>query len=159
MKSEIIFKFRISWRGRYTEDEGYEISVCADCDDPTVWPYQVKYHRWEVSMFDDEPEVHEEETKPIPAPVFSRIKDLISDHVEILMCNEDLESGWNSNNVVQQLSFACDSFTKTIWGSSLFYEGENDHKAGKDSDFATIYVLTKQITDILQEQGIDYLTL
>lgn len=159
MKSEVIFKYTTSWRGRYTQDEGYEITIYADCDDPTVWPYQVKYRRWEVSEFDDDPEIHEEETKPIPAPVFNKIKELISDHTEILLCNEDLYEGWTSNNVAEDIWFACDAFTKSISGNSLFYDGQQDYQSGKDSDFATIYVLAKQITDILQEQGIDYLKL
>ena len=158
MKTEIIFKLSKRWNGRYTIEQGEEITVYAYCDDPTVWPYQVKYHSWKISMFDD-PEVHDKKSTPISAQVFEQIKDLISDHVDILLCNEKLFEAYSSTGDTDTLSFSCDSFTKNIRGCSLLYIGREDYNNGKDSDYATVFGLAKEITDLLQEHGIDYLTL
>ena len=158
MKSEVLFRYYASWRGRYTSSEGFEITIRSDFSNPAVWPYQVEKYTWEESMFDD-PKQEETRSAKLPLPVFNRIKQLIAATPALAECEKDWDGSYSSSGQYDRVFFGCDAFQTTVQGSCLMDDGRYGTEEGETNDAVLVYRMANEVMQLAKEAGIDFLPL
>ena len=157
MKSEVIFQFTTSWRGRYEDEHSSEIVISADFSGAAGWPYSVREFQ-EVSEYDYpngfqvvEPR-HEVRCDLISKEVFDRIKRYIAGNTELKNCKEHLENDVMDGGS-ENFFFGCDSYTKQIGGLSVRLCGhyESEGPSYRRTGNYTVYQAVNEIDRILSE--------
>ena len=151
MKIEIIFKNSSNWFNRYAEVEGSEIIISACFDDPLSWPYTLK--RYSV---EDYSERTEEANIKLPKELYLKIKAIIASHTELVSCKEHVENAV-SDGQDDAYYFACDSFSKEIFGASIYsvgsFEEEDYPKIPRTTNYH-VYRTVKDIEEALSSAGV-----
>ena len=160
MKSEIIFEYDTSSRGRYGDVHNYGVKIFSDFEDPTVWPFQVELKKsTEPDFLDSDEEIEESvDSFRISKAIFEEIKALIARSTDLMSCAENIYNEvWDGSS--DRFYFSCDAFSKTVTGSSILGSawGEEDKPAHLRSDNYKVKAVYDQIKAILDAQSINVL--
>ena len=150
MKSEIIYKRSSSWFGRWGEDEGSEIIIAADFINPAQWPYTAKRREYA----DDVEKVNK--TFKLSKDLFYKVKDVIASQRNLATCSTEVHNGGRDLSD-DSYFFSCDSFTKEIYGASIYSVGYHEAE-GPSRDWTANYYVYKAVNDIektLKDGGVD----
>ena len=150
MKSEIIYRNESSWFGRWGEDEGHEIVISADFSNPANWPYTAKRREFEDGE-DTECKVYK-----LSKALYEKVKATIAANKELAGCEEHVENGGRDLSD-DSYFFACDSFSKQIYGASIYSVGSHEAEGPAKDRTANYYVYktVKEITEVLNAGGVD----
>ena len=160
MKSEVIFEYDTSSRGRWGDLHNYEVKIFSTFEDPTVWPFGVERREsTESDDLDEEGEAEESvESFRISKAVFEEIKDLIARSTELLSCADEIYNEvWDGSS--DRFYFSCDAFSKTICGESILGSawGEDKLPEHQRSDNYRVNGVYEKIKAILDAQNINVL--
>ena len=150
MKSEVIYRKSSSWFGRWGEDEGNEIVIAADFSNPAQWPYTATRRE-----FEDEEDT-EKKVYKLSKATFENVKAAIAKNRELASCPGEVHNdGCDLSD--DSYFFACDSFSKQIYGASVYSVGSYEAE-GPSSKYTTNYYVYKTVNDIeaaLKAGGVD----
>ena len=157
MKSETIFRLYSTWRGRWGDEQGSEIVIEANFDNPASWPFYIK--RYNIAFDDDTYEEIKEEIKSvrISKAIFDKIKSSIANNKALEYCEEEIENEVR-DGTCESFIFSCDKFTKNIGGLSILSCGYFESEDLEPEDRTANYVVRKAYDDIiaiLESAGID----
>lgn len=160
MKSEIIFEYCSSWRGRWGDVNSMQIEILADFANPAAWPFQVVcVESKEPDFLDSDEEVEETvNSYRISKACFEEIKALIARSTDLLTCPDEIENEvWDGSS--DCFRFSCDAFSKEISGDSILGSawGEEDRPAHQRSANYKVKAVYDQIKAILDAQNISVL--
>ena len=156
MKNETIFNFRSTWFGRYGDEEGYEITVCAEFNSPGAWPFTVK--KYDITYDDDFNESREETVSArISKGAFDKIKSVIAGSTSLRYDSDEID-GDVMDGSSDEFFFACDEYQRTLGGSSVLSIGAYEADECPPSKRSIAYTVRKvfdEIEGILKSEGID----
>lgn len=148
-----IFSYEQSWRGRWGDEHEYCVTIIADLQDPTKWPFQLK--KQSAYEDDDGKMQYEPETvQKLSKALFQKLKQLIGEHQELAQLPEKIDNGV-SDGVVEAFYFCCDSFSAFVHGSSVLssadYEEEHPHPEDENRPIGRVF---NAIEQLLRENGL-----
>lgn len=157
MKSETIFNFHSTWRGRYGDEHGSLITVYSDFQNPGAWPFMVK--RFDIDV--DEDTYKEIKTEAVARRIskgaFEKIKGVIASNRSLRYDSDEIDVDVMDGSC-DEFYFGCDEYSRTLGGLSVLstgsYECEN-YPPEKRSIAAAIYETYEKIIKIIESEGID----
>jgi len=157
MKSEIIFSYHATWRGRWGDEHGKEMVIGANFDNPAVWPYTLKKKEFDVNEDTYQEEVTEEKTIKLSKALYEKLKQTVEKNSGLRSCEESIENGV-MDGTCEEYYFSCNAFSKRTGGLSIYSGGSyeaDEYAPSKRTDNYVVYKAMKDLEGVLQQEGIE----